>query len=50
MALLLTAFKDLTSALHPHCRLACAEALPAVLKHATSRRCYCRRPLSTKWS
>ena len=39
MALLLTAFKDLAAALHPHCRLACAEALPAVLTHATSRRC-----------
>lgn len=38
MALLLTAFKDLAAALHPRCRLACAEALPAVLAHATSRR------------
>ena len=38
MALLLTAFKDLAANLHPRCRLQCAEALPAVLSHATSRR------------
>ena len=38
MALLLTAFKDLATAPHPHSRLACAVALPAVLTHATSRR------------
>ena len=38
MALLLTAFKDLAANLHPYCRLQCTEALPTVLRHATSRR------------